>query len=565
MDLTQIIESTNLTPVIINEKSNFVIITYWWGRNNLNVNTQKPCRDELVQGQEPTKKPIKFELMIEQWKASCEKVQCNYLVQEYPEFAIPGGYQMAINAKPLFIKKALESVGNRAVVYIDGDMSVNKYPSIFDMKNIDFMARGWNIDPRGNMHYLSKMKPICFDPFTFETSGGTMYFGNTPDGHNLLKMWHHASSLKQNIGKADDRILSLLITSKQLYIKMNILQLPIEYLWLTDNYTPENKENQYLNRVHYDKDAIMFEHAACLTSEERAKKQGAAADRQPKLYDLLVENPINCQTEGGIFFKHIIFESEEQSLPWTKYLRYMSTAKLYKDADNEIIHPYYVLNYREFYGSATELVMLNIEKAKYFIDLIKGLSIKKNIVKIITENTFSYSNEVIYTPDVIATMLALHHLKISAIYLPSRFNFNMLKKVQTVVKHHNYELITCLKNDDENYPDFDKTSPIYLSCTSRILNHILKMSIDMNDFNKNVKLCALFVQLIRCSFITNLINTQSTTVIGKRSLTLRKSTITSQSRSIRSKAIKDDISRLSAKTKKTYNVDIEKRLYLPNY
>lgn len=39
---------------------------------------------------------------------------------------MPGGYQMAINAKPLFIKKALDLCGGRGCLYIDGDMFVNK-------------------------------------------------------------------------------------------------------------------------------------------------------------------------------------------------------------------------------------------------------------------------------------------------------------------------------------------------------------------------------------------------------------------------------------------------------
>jgi len=45
--------------------------------------------------------------MIEKWQRECEKFNCNHMAVEYPEFALPGGYQLAINAKPLFIKKAL--------------------------------------------------------------------------------------------------------------------------------------------------------------------------------------------------------------------------------------------------------------------------------------------------------------------------------------------------------------------------------------------------------------------------------------------------------------------------
>jgi hypothetical protein len=94
--------------------------------------------------------PLTFEDMIQKWENECSINKCNYLSVEYPEFAKPGGYQLAINAKPLFIKKALELCEGRSVLYIDGDMFIRKYPSIFDLKDVDFMARGWWIDPRSS-------------------------------------------------------------------------------------------------------------------------------------------------------------------------------------------------------------------------------------------------------------------------------------------------------------------------------------------------------------------------------------------------------------------------------
>ena len=96
--------------------------------------------------------PVQFEEMIEKWESACRNSNCNFLSVEYPQFAAENGYQLAINAKPLFIKKALESCGGRAVLYIDGDMFVRKYPQIFDMRDeIDFMARSWYIDPRSGI------------------------------------------------------------------------------------------------------------------------------------------------------------------------------------------------------------------------------------------------------------------------------------------------------------------------------------------------------------------------------------------------------------------------------
>ena len=35
----------NGVPQIVNESSNFVVVTYWWGRGNINRNTARPCGD----------------------------------------------------------------------------------------------------------------------------------------------------------------------------------------------------------------------------------------------------------------------------------------------------------------------------------------------------------------------------------------------------------------------------------------------------------------------------------------------------------------------------------------
>jgi hypothetical protein len=42
-NLKTIISNTNNSPTITNNDSNFVVITYWWGRGNLNNNTARPC------------------------------------------------------------------------------------------------------------------------------------------------------------------------------------------------------------------------------------------------------------------------------------------------------------------------------------------------------------------------------------------------------------------------------------------------------------------------------------------------------------------------------------------
>jgi hypothetical protein len=50
---------------------------------------------------------------------------------------------------------------------------------------------------------------ICFDPYIFETSGGTMFFADTPMSRRLLDDWWTETADPKSNGKADDRILSM--------------------------------------------------------------------------------------------------------------------------------------------------------------------------------------------------------------------------------------------------------------------------------------------------------------------------------------------------------------------
>jgi len=303
--------------------------------------------------------PITFNEMIAKWEAECTKFGCNHMAVEYPQFAQPGGYQLAINAKPLFIRKALAAVGNRSVLYIDGDMYIRKYPEIFDLQDVDFMARGWWIDPRSSyqMDYS-----ITYDPYTFETSGGTMMFSQSAESKQLISKWIEQASKSYQIGKADDRILSLVFNTYKFLCSMKIIQLPIEYLWLTLDYDERMLEHVY----EYDKskmiESIIIEHPECLTSEDTATGGGAASNRTPKFYEFLEENiePVSEQ-----FHEYMMFPSKEMVTTFQSYLNYMSGVQYMNDgnpiliqkgfvsltnpADNE--QPLYITKYDNKFGN----------------------------------------------------------------------------------------------------------------------------------------------------------------------------------------------------------------------
>jgi hypothetical protein len=520
----------------VNKNSKFMIITYWWGKGNLNRNTQIPCKElnylqfnwQLKDGQKLLKEPDTFEGMIDKWNNNCINKNCNYFSQEYPEFAVPGGYQLAINAKPLFIKKVLDTLRDMgkediSVVYIDGDMTVNKYPHIFDINNVDYMGRGWNVDPRSNIHY--KTKP-CFDPFTFETSGGIMYFANNNNGRELLTMWSKWSFMPKFQGKADDRILSMLINSKQLYISMNVLQLPIEYLWLTDAYEPLDTRDKYLDRKHHSRSDIVFEHPACLTTEESARDQGAAANRQPIYYDVLVENLIDCQTEGGVLHEYIVFDKYNQAREWKKYLQYMSSddASLGKYKDGEKIIPYYIRSYKSGYANKNDFVEANTEAIRAIIyDLKQSANINKyNLLYLLHDGGKSeIDDDIIYIKkesDIILYIIALLAIKKDVIYLPKNLknSGSSNRSLKSILrKTEKYEFICKIINDDPNYPIIDTNEPMFFSHNSEKLIKLLRMSVNILEFNKNLKMCVLYIQLIRCSFIMNLDKTSSSSQVSK--------------------------------------------------
>ena len=103
-----------------------------------------------------------------------------------------------------------------------------------------------------------------------------MFFGNTPMAKNLLNKWIEFAKSPELKGKADDRVLSLLIMKFHLLAMMNVIYLPIEYLWLTLNYN-----TLLLDSSNASLETVVFEHPECLTAEEAAANMGAAQNREP--------------------------------------------------------------------------------------------------------------------------------------------------------------------------------------------------------------------------------------------------------------------------------------------
>lgn len=344
--------------------------------------------------------PLTFEEMIEKWEGECGKFNCNFLSVEYPEFAQPGGYQMAINAKPLFIKKSLELCGNRNVLYIDGDMYIRKYPIIFDMKDVDFMARGWWIDPRSSW---KMSESIMYDPYTFETSGGTMFFSQSKESKVLIDKWISESAKAYNVGKADDRILSLIFNTHKFLCNMKIIQLPIEYLWLSLDYDERLLDELYDYDVPRMMESIIIEHPECLTSEDTAAGAGASNDRTPKFYSFLED----LTPTSELLHEYIFFPNKEMTDAFKDYLNYMTNITYLDDGNEQLIQkgyvdptnplnneqPIYIINYDDKYGNkkyvseddltVNQVVELNLKRSEQMnIDGLNLITVEDNIIEI---------------------------------------------------------------------------------------------------------------------------------------------------------------------------------------
>jgi hypothetical protein len=281
--------------------------------------------------------PILYNEMIDKWETECARTNCNFLCIEYPEFAAPGGYQLAINAKPDFIQHALALCKPRNVVYIDGDMYVRKYPHIFDRKDVDFMARGWSIDPRASEELNTS---ISYDPYTFETSGGIMFFSQSLESDRLLRLWITETRKPGNRGKADDRILSFFFNTKKLLCCMKIIQLPIEYLWLSLAYDFMLLDELYDSDVAHMKQTIFVEHPECLTSEDTATSSGAACNREPKGYWDFMEQCRSAVSEE--MHEFILFPEDKGE--FKDYFKFMSGKQYIDDGnkalvDKGFVHP----------------------------------------------------------------------------------------------------------------------------------------------------------------------------------------------------------------------------------
>ena len=530
-------------PTIVNPDSKFVVVTYWWGRGNPNVNIQKPCVDDLndeikeeleeeyaddtpafrellnniqylkgrsqtdasvlpelknklkeretiladlfrtpnMRAQINTKRQAKeqalqaegkftpprtYDQMIQEWEEALRRVNCNFLSQEIP-ITDRTMYQYAINLKPFFIKKCLDVCEGRGVLYIDGDMFINKYPAIFDIPNVDFMARGWGIDPRSSKKYK---RSVCFDPYIFETSGGSMFYADTKRSRDILDDWIKICAEDENDKKAEDRLLSMVVTENQYTFSSNIIQLPIEYLWLTDSFT-------FQDPADAKKEDAIIEHPACLTGEERANDTSGSTSREPPRYEEVISDYMDCYGRGGTFYEYVFFSSPDQVETMGPYLNYLKTARLDPPKTNpagERPLLFKLVEYGNKYGEYNQLAEKNLADA----EVIRSRIQQSTTIAQLPTNT--------PIPEILARLKNGQDVTVGG--KPCR-------------PHDDADIVaTCNIDPGAKYLTniiVSDNTPIYFSSKNIIIQHLLAMCSSLADLNIHLKDSYVFASRIR--------------------------------------------------------------------
>lgn len=456
------------------------------------------------------KPAITYDQMITLWEQECSNVTCNYMAVEYPEFAAPGGYQLAINAKPMFIQKALELCHPRNVLYIDGDMYVRHYPHIFDLKDVDYMARGWNIDPRSSDMY---MESILYDPYTFETSGGTMFFSQSTESKKLLSVWIDETKKPINNGKADDRIISLLFNTKKFLCNMKIIQLPIEYLWLSLFY------DDTVGGVLYDydesivKDSIFIDHPECLTSEDTAASSGAANQRTPFIYDKFIADITDPISEE--MYEYIFFKDKELVKSMKYYLDYMKSAYYFYDGNDELVQknyvtpggikenneqPLYIYDYDKKFNKKNEIHEKNMSSMGA-VDLSKFQTNELGILEI----------KNVGFDELMSIFLKCIQEHKKCIYLSENMDveyYNNFKTKYTMYKDLEFVYVPLMNSVDNKYNSFyklavDTKQPIYINAdeNSSLFKYVSMFSDmdELSDYMNNG--CYFLISTCRIGYI----------------------------------------------------------------
>jgi hypothetical protein len=309
-----------------------------------------------------------------------------------------------------------------------------------------------------------------------------MFFGATQEAQLLLRRWIDVSEMYSQWGKADDRILSLVFNTYRLLLPLKILQLPIEYLWLTLDY------DDSIEPEFQDREAIFIEHPECLTSEDTAAGQGASSSRTPKFYEAIEYS----YPRSEFLHEAVLFPTMEATEAFRPYLDYMKQARYFEDVEDPSLegeHPFHVIPFTEGFGPFQSVV----EENRAAIAALPPLG--------------DLTGEITVSESVgIPTLLQALQTGISVTYMPSTASAAYISSLQRARRNFpNIEFMFVNKSRDTRpifffQSEFNTEEPAFFR-PSRHLILLLSMCRSLEDlsllFNKGYQ----FLSRIRTHFL----------------------------------------------------------------
>jgi len=205
-----------------------LVISYYWGENNINPNST----DLLTYGQQANR-----------LASDCERFGLDYHIVHYSVFHERKLYQLALGLKAHFIYKCMQEFPDHKVIFLDSDLRILQYPSIFDTDADAFF-----------LNWKELLQDDCYTPYQIELPGAVLGFGNTFGGLQLIKLLK--KEMEKNLFLAEDKIFSSFITK-------NFLNVPLRIVWLPQNY-------MYMMQTHvYDPEIGKYTKVASLEEDVR--------------------------------------------------------------------------------------------------------------------------------------------------------------------------------------------------------------------------------------------------------------------------------------------------------
>jgi hypothetical protein len=217
---------SNEKSEILNPKSSFILVSYYWGEDVVN----KGSVYGLTYGQQ-VKRIIK----------DCQKLNINYYFVRMIEFEKKGTYQQALSYKPGFIQKCLDLFPNYKCIFLDTDLRVLNYPHLFEV-DADCFFINWNEYDWG-----------CYNPYQIVVPGAVLGFANNKGSREMLKILTDYMNKHQHL--AEDKTFSGIITRHFMNVYLRCVWLPETYLYMFEknlnmHIQKENQIEQFQNEFY---------------------------------------------------------------------------------------------------------------------------------------------------------------------------------------------------------------------------------------------------------------------------------------------------------------------------